>query len=212
MRRLVLVRHGETDWNVAGRLQGASDIPLNDNGREQARAAAPDIARQFPVSTVFSSQLSRAVETATIIADAMGARVVVDERLQERAYGVWEGLSEEERCAEHPDENDRWERGEEPRIEGYESHVAVCARAMAAIDELTAADGTHVIVSHGSTTRVLVTALLGVPLGGRAIGTLGNVQWAELVSEHGGPWVLRSLNARALNAGVLAPVSATVNA
>ena len=207
MRRLVLVRHGETDWNVAGRLQGASDIPLNENGRAQARAAAPELARMFTVDTVICSQLSRAVETATIIADAVGASVVIDERLQERAYGVWEGLSEEERCAEHPDENDRWERGEEPRIEGYESHVAVRDRAMAAIADLAGGDGTHVIVSHGSTTRVLVTALLGVPLGGRAIGTLGNVQWAELTSDDGAPWVLQSLNS-----GVRVPASATVSA
>lgn len=207
MRRLVLVRHGETDWNVQRRLQGASDIPLNENGRAQARAAAPELARLYPVQTVISSQLSRAVETATIIADAMGASVVIDERLQERSYGVWEGLSEAARRDDHLEEHQRWERGEEPRIEGYESHEAVRDRALAAIQDVASGDGTHVLVSHGSTTRVVMCALLGVPLGSRTIGTLGNVQWAELTSEHDAPWVLRALNARSL-----AAASATVDA
>ncbi len=73
VRRLFLVRHGETDWNEARRLQGASDIPLNDKGRDQARDAAPVLARIAAVNNIVASDLSRAQETAQIIADAMGA-------------------------------------------------------------------------------------------------------------------------------------------
>ena len=199
MTRLILARHGETDWNAQHLLQGASDIPLNDNGRAQARAAAPELALIAPVARVVSSDLSRAVETAHIFADAMGAEVVIDARWRERSYGVWEGLPEDVREADHPEEYQRWVGGLEPNVEGYEMNRTVRDRALAAIEELVAAGGTHVVVSHGSTTRVAVGALLGVDLGSHGVGNLGNAEWAELTREGDGPWVLRSLNARALD-------------
>ncbi len=199
MKRLILVRHGETDWNVAHLLQGASDIPLNDNGRAQARAAAPELARIAAVTRIVSSDLSRAVETAHIFADAMGAEVVIDARWRERSYGVWEGLPEDVREADHAEEYQRWVGGLEPNVEGYEMNHTVRDRALAAIDDLAPSEGTHVVVSHGSTTRVAVGALLGVELGSHGVGNLGNAEWAELTREGDGPWVLRSLNARALD-------------
>jgi probable phosphoglycerate mutase len=199
VRRLILVRHGETDWNAAHRLQGASDVPLNENGRAQARAAAPVLASIAPVKTIVASDLSRAQETAHIIADAMGADVVTDARLRERSYGVWEGLPEDVRRAEHGEEHTRWEQGLEPIVEGYEGHDSVAERALAAVaDDVTGA-GTHMLVAHGSTIRVLICALLGMELGSRAIATLGNVHWAELenatADDAPGNWVLRHLNA-----------------
>lgn len=197
----MLVRHGETDWNVERRLQGASDIPLNDNGRAQARAAAPVLAGLAPVKRIVTSDLSRAVETAQILADAMGADVATDARLRERSYGVWEGMLVDARRAEHSVEHERWANGLEPRVEGYETNAAVRARALAAIEEITADEGTHVVVSHGSTTRVTIGALLGFELGSRAVGNLGNAQWAELQREGEGPWALRSLNAVSFDAG-----------
>jgi probable phosphoglycerate mutase len=177
-------------------LQGASDIPLNDNGRAQARAAAPELARIAPVKRIVSSDLSRAQETAQIFADAMGAEVVTDARWRERSYGVWEGLPEDVRETDHPEDHHRWVNGLEPHVEGYESNATVRDRALAAVDELTEAEGTYVVVSHGSTTRVTVGALLGVELGSHGIGNLGNAQWLELKREGDGPWVLRSLNSR----------------
>lgn len=198
MRRLFLVRHGVTDWNEARRLQGASDIPLNDRGRDQARDAAPLLARIAPVQTIVASDLSRAQETAHIIAAAMGATVVTDDRLRERSYGAWEGLHEDVRRSEHAVEHARWERGLEPRVAGYEGHDAVARRAIAAVDELVTAEGNHMFVGHGSTFRVLVCALLGMALDSRAIATLGNVRWAELESATAdnapGHWVLREHN------------------
>lgn len=194
MRRLFLVRHGETDWNVAHLLQGSSDIPLNDNGRAQARAAAPYLARIAPVTRIVSSDLSRALETAHIFADAMGAEVVTDARWRERSYGVWEGLPEDVRKEDHPDDHRRWADGLEPNVEGYEYNATVRDRALAAIDDLDVTEGTHVVVSHGSTTRVTAGALLGMELGSHGIGNLGNAQWLELAREGDGPWVLRSLN------------------
>lgn len=199
MRRLILVRHGETDWNVAHRLQGSSDIPLNDNGRAQARASAPILARIAPVSTIVSSDLSRALETAQIIAAAMGANVVTDARLQERSYGAWEGLVEDVRRSEHGEEHTRWERGLEPRVEGYEGHEAVSVRALAAVVDHVVGPGNHVLVSHGSTIRMLMASLLGAELGSHTIGNLGNARWAELENpgddDAAGNWVLREFNA-----------------
>jgi len=199
VRRLILVRHGETDWNAEHRLQGASDVPLNENGREQARAAAPLLARIAPVKTIVASDLSRAQETAHIIADVMGADVVTDARLRERCYGVWEGLQEDVRRSEHGEEHTRWERGLEPRVEGYEGHAAVAKRALAAVADHVTGEGTQMLVAHGSTIRVLIGTLLGIELGSRVIGTLGNARWAELESatedDAPGNWVLRELNA-----------------
>ena len=194
MIRLILVRHGETDWNATHLLQGSSDIPLNDNGRAQARAAAPKLARIAPVARIVSSDLSRALETAHIFADAMGAEVVTDARWRERSYGVWEGLPEDVRKRDHPEEHERWANGLEPDVEGYEYNATVRDRALAAIDDLIGTEGTYVVVSHGSTTRVAAGALLRLELGSHGVGNLGNAQWLELTREGDGPWVLRSLN------------------
>jgi len=198
VRRLILVRHGETDWNAARRLQGASDIPLNDKGREQARVAAPLLAQLAPVKTIVASDLSRAQETAHIIADVMGADVVTDARLRERSYGVWEGLEESVRRSDHGEEHTRWERGLEPNVEGYEGHALVAERALAAVEDHVSLEGTSMLVAHGSTIRVLMCALMGLELGSRSIGTLGNARWAELHhagDDADGHWVLRELNA-----------------
>ena len=103
MTTLLLVRHGETDWNAARRIQGSTDIPLNDTGRGQARETAAALADRFgagasgPVPFIASSDLSRARETAQIIADALGAPGPhIYRQLRERSYGVAEGMTIEE--------------------------------------------------------------------------------------------------------------------
>ena len=90
MTTLLLVRHGETDWNRLGRWQGHSDTPLNARGREQARELAPQLDG---VDVVYSSDLARARETAEILAEELGADVRLDARLRERGFGAWEGLT-----------------------------------------------------------------------------------------------------------------------
>lgn len=104
MTTLLLVRHGETDWNAARRIQGSTDIPLNDVGRAQARETASELASQFagvsPV--VVSSDLSRAHETAQIIADALGVDAPrTYAGLRERSYGVAEGMTVAEYHAQY---------------------------------------------------------------------------------------------------------------
>ena len=86
-----LVRHGETDWNKEGRVQGHSDVPLNETGRAQANAAA-ELLKDKQIDIIISSNLSRAKQTAEIIAEATGAEIIVDPSLKEMSYGITEGM------------------------------------------------------------------------------------------------------------------------
>ena len=98
MATLLLIRHGETDWNASGRLQGHTDRPLNDYGRRQARELA-DRLSDDAIAAIYASDLSRAKETAEIVGARLGLPVVVDADLRERNWGSWEGLTPSERDA-----------------------------------------------------------------------------------------------------------------
>ena len=93
--KLYLIRHGQTDWNVAGKIQGSTDIPLNDMGKRQAACLAEGMAGR-PVTKVFSSCLSRAYETARAIGSSQHVEVIKVHGLEEVGYGVWEGMTMEE--------------------------------------------------------------------------------------------------------------------
>jgi broad specificity phosphatase PhoE len=93
--RIILARHGETDWNLERRWQGHSDRPLNETGREQAEALADELADE-PIAAVYSSDLVRAHETARIVAERLGLDVVTVPELRERRFGSWEGLQDVE--------------------------------------------------------------------------------------------------------------------
>ena len=94
-RRIVLWRHGQTEWNMAGRLQGQTDVPLDEVGREQARIAAR-LLQSLKPSVIVSSDLSRAVDTARALADLVGLDVLLDEGLRETFVGTWQGLTDAE--------------------------------------------------------------------------------------------------------------------
>lgn len=93
MTTLLLVRHGETDWNAERRWQGHADVPLNERGREQARALAEEIASNGRVDAIYASDLSRARDTAEIVGGRIGVPVVVDRNLREIDVGSREGLT-----------------------------------------------------------------------------------------------------------------------
>src|SRR5438034_11161678 len=99
---LLLARHGETDWNRDRRWQGHADPPLNDSGREQARALARELAAD-PPSAVYTSDLSRSHETAAIVAAELGLPVTADARLREVDVGEWSGLLWSEIAERYPD-------------------------------------------------------------------------------------------------------------
>jgi 2,3-bisphosphoglycerate-dependent phosphoglycerate mutase len=100
---LILIRHGETEWNLQGRWQGHHDSPLTDNGRHQAQIMA-DSLKQIRFSALYSSDLGRAMETAGYISKVTGKSVGFDPRLRERSLGVFEGLTTEQIKLQYPDE------------------------------------------------------------------------------------------------------------
>jgi probable phosphoglycerate mutase len=193
--RVFLLRHGETEWNATGRLQGSTDVPLNARGVVQSKAAAIALAARLPAGAlIIASPLDRARVTAEALSATTGAPITSDDRRRERSYGVWEGMTAAEREMHDPVEVDRWRSGLEPRIAGYEDHVSVTSRAVACIEEHADDGAVVVFVGHGGTSRLAVRALMSLPLDGWSIGTLDNASWAELERAPNGEWRLISYN------------------
>jgi len=162
---LILARHGETDWNRDGRFQGHADPPLNDRGREQARALAEILAAE-PLEAIYSSDLSRAHETARIVAEQKGLPVVVDPQLRERDVGEWSGLTLPEIEERFPEElrlfRDRGASVGETRA-ALSQRIVAAARRIAQ----THPDGQVLVVTHGGALRALRHAAgggLGAPV------------------------------------------------
>lgn len=148
---LYLVRHGETDWNQQRRIQGSTDVPLNDTGRAQAAATAELLARRS-FDAVVASPLSRASETGAIIAARLGLPApTFDDGLVERAYGEAEGLTDVDIRATFPDDV----------IPGRESRKAVVARALETLGEIAVRfdGGSVVVATHGAVIRSVVNEL-----------------------------------------------------
>jgi uncharacterized phosphatase len=152
MTSLYLVRHGETNWNAERRIQGSTDIPLNDMGRAQARATGRLLARR-EWDAIFASPLSRAFETASIIATELGmaAPDTVD-AIVERNYGEAEGLNWQQIDELFP--------GDMP-VPGRESHESVAARAVPALIDLARSHPAQalIVVSHGGVIRSVLGAV-----------------------------------------------------
>jgi 2,3-bisphosphoglycerate-dependent phosphoglycerate mutase len=141
---LLLARHGETDWNRELRIQGSSDIALNELGRDQARALAQEL-EHVDLDAIYSSDLSRARQTAEVVATTHGLEVRIDPRLRERSFGSWEGLTREQIDA----------RGE--RHHDGESDDEVRERVLEAIQAIADAHAgeTVLVVSHGGALNTL---------------------------------------------------------
>ena len=161
MTALLLVRHGETDWNADGRLQGQTDRPLSDFGRRQARQLADELADE-QLEAIYSSDLSRARETAEIVGERLGLPVVLEPDLREKDWGTWEGLTAVER--------DRVEFVGE----STEAHQERMLRALRRISGLHPGDVRVLVVTHGGSMRRVQTAALG---------------WAMPVVENCGRWL-----------------------
>jgi probable phosphoglycerate mutase len=151
---LLLVRHGETDWNRDGRWQGHSDTQLNEAGREQARRVAAELDG---VDAVYASDLARAAETAEIIAAELGLPVRLDARLRERSFGAWEGLTADEIEAGFRDQHLRWLAGEGAGADDAEPFDAFAARVRSFLEDVLDAhrDETVLLVAHGGSIRVI---------------------------------------------------------
>ena len=151
MTTLLLVRHGETDWNADGRLQGQTDRPLNDFGRRQADRLAGELETD-EIEAIYSSDLARARETAEIVGERLGLPVVLDPDLREKDWGTWEGLTAAER--------DRVEFVGESTA----AHAQRTLSALRRISDRHPGGGRILVVTHGGSMRRVQTAALGVAL------------------------------------------------
>lgn len=190
---ILLVRHGETDSNAEGRIQGQTNTPLNERGRAQAQALADELAGES-IAAVYSSDLDRARETAEILAGRLDLPVVVDPALRERNFGSWEGRTVDELEARWPGAWARWREGDEGEGD-VEDHLALAARVRDAIHRLAAAHpGERIlIVAHGGAMRVILTDAAGLtyPQARREQRNIANCDVSRLSVENG---TVRSLD------------------
>jgi len=165
-RTLVLLRHGETDWNAQERAQGHADVPLNAVGRAQAEIVAP-VLTAFGPARLWSSDLTRARQTAEYVAAAGGLTVEPDARLREYDVGRRSGLTLAEFAVRYPEEYAAWVAEDSSlRVPGEESTEEVRNRILPALHDCLAAlepGETGIVVLHGACLKVGVMALLGWP-------------------------------------------------
>jgi glucosyl-3-phosphoglycerate phosphatase len=189
VRRLVMLRHGQTEFNADSRMQGQLDTHLSDLGRAQAVAAGEVLAKREPLMIV-SSDLRRAYDTAVALAELTGLPVTADTRLRETHLGDWQGMTHGEVDAEAPGARQVWRDDASWAPHGGESRVDVAGRSLPLIAELVASqsewgadepDRPVVLVAHGGLIAALTAALLGLPVGNwPVLGGMGNASWVQL--------------------------------
>ena len=167
MRRLFIARHGQTAWNALGKLQGHTDIALDDTGREQARTLA-SVVTDAGIGAVWTSDLCRARETGEIVAATLGLPAPRTEAgLRERRFGIFEGLTRDECATHHPEHWSAWQTNTTapPGGEPVEDAVARMAATLARVAG-SETDGAILVISHGGLMRLWLRELLGrsVPL------------------------------------------------
>jgi probable phosphoglycerate mutase len=189
VRRLILLRHGQTEWNASDRMQGQYDTELSELGRRQAKDAARELMGIEPIALI-SSDLRRAFDTASALADHSDLDVVPDRRLRETRLGEWEGLTHIEVDARYPGARQQWRLDATFTPPGGESKLDVGARALPVVRELFDARAdwpgrTIILVAHGGLIAALTAALLELPAANwPVLGGLANTSWVQL-SSHG---------------------------
>jgi len=193
VRRLVMLRHGQTDFNAGSRMQGQLDTELSELGRDQAVAAAELLAKRQPLAIV-SSDLQRALDTAVVLGERSGLPVLVDARLRETHLGDWQGMTHLEVDAMAPGARLAWRDDARWAPHGGESRVDVAARSMPVVAELVAEqtewglewgidepERPVILVAHGGLIAALTAALLGLPVDNwPVLGGMGNASWVQL--------------------------------
>jgi probable phosphoglycerate mutase len=181
--RVLAIRHGETDWNLQGRIQGQLDIPLNAAGRRQVGRLAMALADE-DVAAIYSSDLLRAFETAQAVAAGCGLSITTDIGQRERGFGVFEGLTFEEIRERWPDQAERWRR-RDPEFgpEGGESLNQFFHRSVSAVARLAALHPgqTIVVVAHGGVMDCLYRAATHLALDAPRSWQLGNASINRLL-------------------------------
>jgi probable phosphoglycerate mutase len=194
VRRLVLLRHGQTAYNAASRMQGQLDTDLSEVGVAQAKRAALALAPRSP-RLIMSSDLRRAADTAQALAAETGLSVDFDVRLRETHLGDWQGMTHHEVDAISPGARAAWRDDATWGPPGGESRVQVAERSVAVVDELVAglddwgrgddAESPVVLVAHGGVIAAMTAGLLALPVANWPVfGGLANTSWVQL-SGHG---------------------------
>ncbi len=196
MTQIVLVRHGQTEWNRVERFRGRFDVPLNEAGLAQAAATGRRIAAEWRPVAIYSSPLSRAVQTAKAVAWNLGLLVQPDLGLIDIDYGEWQGLTPGEARARWPEIVEAWYHApQRAQIPGGETLERVRARGLAAVRTLAArhVDQTLVLVGHTVINRAILLGIMG--LGIDRFWHIGQDTCAINVFEtEGDDFVLVSLN------------------
>lgn len=182
-RTLVLLRHGRTAWNDARRIQGHADAELDATGHAQAIAVARQVAALRPAH-LWSSDLTRAVTTASYVARECGLETVTDARLREYALGSREGWTHADYAERHPEEFAAFRTGDFDVVPDGEGTIAVEKRMRSSLQDLldaTPGGAASVAVSHGAALRVAIASLLSWDVEQlRTLGALDNCGWAVL--------------------------------
>jgi probable phosphoglycerate mutase len=183
MTELILIRHGETDFNREGRFQGWIDVPLNAHGRRQAERLAARLATEDRIDALHCSDLLRTRQTAAPAATALGLDLHPDARLREQHFGILEGLRFAEAQARHPDALAGWCRHEATyALPGGESVHAFHARVIDALRDIAAqgAGGRLAVVTHGGVLDMVWRAAHGLPLDGPRACAIPNAGLSRL--------------------------------
>ena len=165
MTRIILVRHGETEWNRVERFRGHADVPLNETGLAQAEAMARRVAAEWRPAAIYTSPLARAVKTAEAVARHFGLSVQAHPGLIDIDYGQWQGLTPDEAKERWPEAIDAWYNApHKARIPGGETLEEVHVRAMRTVNELVARHQgeTIVLVGHTVINRIILLGVLGL--------------------------------------------------
>jgi probable phosphoglycerate mutase len=166
MRKIFLVRHGESQWNTLKKIQGQQDIPLTEGGLKQANLIGNRLMNE-KIDRIYSSDLIRAFNTAEIIGGKLNINVIPMEEFREINFGIWEGMSNEKMLLKYHDEYLMWKRvPEKLKIEGAESLEELQSRAMNGINKImrNGKDDNILIVSHSATLKTIILGLLDIDL------------------------------------------------
>ncbi len=186
-RRLILLRHGQTEYNATSRMQGQLDTDLSELGFRQAEDAAKVLSGQN-ITHVFSSDLSRAHNTARAVGTLIDAPVTTDHRLRETHLGEWQARTHQEIDSAYPGARAQWRHDPLWAPPGGESRVEVARRARQFVDEIMVKlpnwdDGTVLLVAHGGTINALTSNLLDLNFEQYPMFSgLGNTCWAQLTA------------------------------
>jgi len=191
---VLLIRHGQTDWNKIGRWQGHTDIPLNDRGHQQARLLAHRLAT-WPISVIYTSDLKRAVQTADPLGAKLGLVPIKEPALRERNGGFFQGLTREELQARFGEE---WRRVRQDGLAppNGESDLDLAMRVEAAFQQMVNRHKGDMIamISHGGALKVLISHILGLPLGQPAPFSLSGNTGLSIVKTNENGSILTLLN------------------